>query len=254
MFAPIRRRYEVLALALMAGMAGESLLLLRVQADRLESHLSEDFKVVMFLKNEPAEGQVKVMEDKLLGLPGVQDVRFVSAAAALAALRREDPELVDSLTWVGENPLRPAFEVRPDPDGLARFSQWLSAAREAANWADVRYRPAEARAILQARLYGHFLSLILSALLCVIAAALASRLWSAPAMPRLQTVVPAVVGAAVGMGAALLAALPARQYLPWWQPPSISGQILVWAAAALTAGVFLPSLKPPSWTAPVSPS
>jgi len=242
------RRFLALALAVMAGLAGETLLLVRAQVGRFEHLLRDDFKVLLFLKGDVAESQEKVIEDKLLGLPDVLEARFVSREAALAALRQEDPELVDSVTWVGENPLRPAFEVRPAPGGLGRFAEWLSAVRGVTEWADLRYRSGQVRAILQAQLYGHFLDLVLSALLCVAATALAAALWWPPPFaPRTAAwaALTAAAGAAFGMALALAAAWPARQYLPWWAAPGAAHQLLIWVAAALVAGVFSPRWREP---------
>ncbi|MDD5628898.1 MAG: permease-like cell division protein FtsX [Elusimicrobia bacterium] len=241
--SPALRRSLTFLLAAMAGMAGESLLLVRTQVGHFESLLRQDFRVLLFLKNDPPESQAKVLEDKLLGLPEVSEARFVSRDAALAALRREDPELVDSVTWVGDNPLRPAFEVRPAPAALGRFEAWLEDVRGVADWADLRYRPGEVRAILQAQLYGHFLSLVLSCLLCLACAALAAALWWGrwPAASRpAAAVLWAGLGAALGLGLALAAAWPARPYLPWWELPAAGPQLAAWAAAALAAGVFSP--------------
>jgi len=240
---PVLRRSLIFILAAMAGMAGESLLLVRTQVFRFESLLRDDFRVLMFLKNDLPESQVKILEDKLLGLPEVSEARFVSRDAALAALRRDDPELVDSVTWMGDNPLRPAFEVRPAPAALGQFEEWLASARSVADWADLRYRAGQVRAILQAQLYGHFLSLILSSLLCLACAALAAALWWArwPGASRpMASALPAGAGAVVGLALALAAAWPARQYLPWWEMPAVGPQFAVWAAAALTAGLFSP--------------
>ncbi|MCX5795740.1 MAG: permease-like cell division protein FtsX [Elusimicrobia bacterium] len=240
---PALRRSLTFALAAMAGLAGESLLLVRTQVFRFENLLREDFRVLMFLKNDLPESQAKILEDKLLGLSEVSEARFVSRDAALADLRRDDPELVDSVTWMGDNPLRPAFEVRPAPAALGRFEEWLASVRGVADWADLRYRSGQVRAILQAQLYGHYLSLILSSLLCLACAALAAVLWWArwPGAARpAAAVAPAGVGAAVGLALALAAAWPARQYLPWWEMPAAGSQFAVWAAAALAAGLFSP--------------
>jgi hypothetical protein len=246
--AASRRRFIAFLLAVMAGMAGESLLLIHTQVARFERLLREDFKVLMFLRADPSEGEEKVLEEKLLGMPDVREVRFVSRDAALSTLRREDPELVDSVAWIGENPLRSAFEVSLTPGGLGRFAAWLAAARDVTDWADVRYRPGQVRAILQAQLYGHFLGLILNALLCAAAVVLAAVLWwMSPALPSVRAVASvaelAAGATAIGMILALAAAWPARGYLPWWESPAWGPQLLIWAAVSLMTGLSLP------WTA-----
>jgi hypothetical protein len=175
----------------------------------------------------------------------------VSRDAALATLRRDDPELVDSVTWMGDNPLRPAFEVRPSLAALGRFDEWLAAVRGVTDWGDLRYRSGQVRAILQAQLYGHFLSLILNSLLCLTCAALAAALWwgrwPGKSLP-MAAAFPAGAGAAVGVGLALAAVWPARHYLPWWGMPAPGFQLTVWAAATLAAGLFS-ILSTSSWTA-----
>ncbi len=239
---PAGRRSLIFLLALMAGMAGESLVLVRTQVSRFETILREDFRVLFFLEDDVSESREKVLAERLLGQPGVGEARFVSRDAALAALRREDPELVDSLTWMGDNPLRPAFEVRPAPDAFGRFGDWLEAVRGVADWSDLRYRPGQVRAILQAQLYGHFLSLILSALLCLACGALAVNLWWGRAPDSWRAAgLPAAAGAAAGLLFALAAAWPARQYLPWWGMPAVGQQVAVWAAAALAGALFSPT-------------
>lgn len=227
-----------LLFAVMAGLAAESLVLVRTQVSHFERILRDDFRVLLFLKNDVPESQAKVLEDRLLGRPDVEEARFVSRDEALAALRREDPELVDSVTWMGDNPLRPAFEVRPGDGAFGRFGDWLAALRGVTEWSDLRYRPGQVRAILQAQLYGHFLSLILSALLCLAGAALAANLWwgRAPDSWR-AAALPAAAGAALGLLLALAVSWPCRQYLPWWGAPAAAEQFAVWAAAALAAAL-----------------
>ncbi|MBI5239670.1 MAG: hypothetical protein HY926_04300 [Elusimicrobia bacterium] len=238
---PAGRRSLAFLFAVMAGLAGESLVLVRTQVARFETVLRDDFRVLLFLKDDVSESQEKVLADRLLGQPEVGDARFVSRDAALAALRRDDPELVDSVTWMGDNPLRPAFEVRPADGAFGRFGDWLTGLRGVAEWSDLRYRPGQVRAILQARLYGHFLGLILSALLCLACAALAANLWWGRAPDSWRAAgLPAAAGASLGVLCALAAAWPARQYLPWWGMPAVGQQLAVWAAAVLAGALFSP--------------
>jgi hypothetical protein len=235
----------------MAGMAGESLLLVRTQVGHFEAIMRDDFRVLMFLKNDPTEAQVKVLADKILGLSDVAAVRFMSRDESLAELRQEDPELVDSVTWVGENPLAAAFEVRPSAAGLARFAEWLSGLRKLEEGADLRYRPGQVRAILQAQLFGHFLGLVLNALLCGVAVLLGVCLWRAPHRPAEAKSAAggkqaglllgaAFAGAAAGMAVAVAAAWPTRHYLPWWDLPLAAHQLLLWVSASFLSGVLIP--------------
>ncbi|MDD5656849.1 MAG: hypothetical protein PHF00_06295 [Elusimicrobia bacterium] len=240
------RRWLVLLLALMGGVGGESLLLVRAQAERFADLLREDFKVLFFLKEEPSESQAKLIEERLLGLPETARAVYVPREDSLAALRREDPELVDSIIWVAGNPLSPAFEARLKPSGLDRFETWLAAAGGAAAWTETRYRPAQLRAMLQARLYVHFLDLVWSALLCASAAALIAALCLGAAPPSRGSWAAvaglAAAGTAAGMILAAAAAWPARAYLPWWGHPPLLRQLALWA------GVSLPAALPFLWS------
>jgi cell division protein FtsX len=235
---PAGRRSLTFLFAVMAGMAAESLVLVRTQVSHFERILRDDFRVLLFLKNDVPENQAKVLEDRLLGQLDVEAARFVSRDAALAALRQDDPELVDSVAWMGDNPLQPAFEVRPGGGAFGRFGDWLSVLRGVSEWSDLRYRPGQVRAILKAQLYGHFLSLVLSFLLCLAGAALAARLWwGRPPDSWRAAALPAAAGAALGLLLALAVSWPSRQYLPWWGAPAAAEQLAIWAAAALTAAL-----------------
>src|ERR1035437_7193746 len=165
----------VFLFAATAAMAGQTLILAEGQCRRLETALRDDFRVVLFLRGPLEDSKRLVLEEKLRAQPEVADVRYVSPEEGLAALRREDPELVDSVALVGENPLPGAFEIRPAPEALPRVAAWIDSVSAFADWSDVRWKPAQLEAILRARLYGPWLRLTLSTLFC---AAAALALWA----------------------------------------------------------------------------
>ena len=106
------------AFAAAAALAGQTLILVEGQCRRLETALRDDFRVVLFLRGPLEDPKRLVLEERLRAQPEAAAVRYVAPEEGLAALRREDPELVDSVALVGENPLPGAFEVRPAPDAL----------------------------------------------------------------------------------------------------------------------------------------
>lgn len=223
----------VFAFAACAALAGQTLVLVERQCRSLESALSSDFRVVLFLRGEVPEPRVKVLEEKLRAQPESSAVRYVSSDEALAALRREDPELVDAVALVGDNPLPGAFEVRPAAEALPRLAAWIDSASGLADWSDVRWKPAQLQAILRARLYGHWLRLALSTLLC---AAAALVLWSlavclrAPARrAERQLAAAGALGGCAGLAVAALQAWPLRRDELFWSWPSF------WTQAALIA-------------------
>ena len=224
----------VFAFAAAAALAGQTLILVEGQCRRLETALRDDFRVVLFLRGPLADSKKDVLEEKLRASPDVADVRYVSPEEALAALRREDPELVDSVALVGENPLPGAFEVRPAPEALPRLAAWIDSAEGLADWSDVRWKPAQLQAVLRAQLYGHWLRLTLSTLLCGAAAlalwALLGSIKGHARDPRLPWA--GALGGAAGLAFAALVAWPLRRDGLLWAWPAAWTQISVVAACA----------------------
>jgi len=226
----------VFAFAAAAAMAGQTLLFVEGQCARLETALRDDFRVVLFLRGPLEDSKRLVLEEKLRAQPEVADVRYVSPEEGLAALRREDPELVDSVALVGENPLPGAFEVRPSPEALPRLAAWIGSAEGLADWSDVRWKPAQLQAVLRARLYGHWLRLTLSTLLCAAAAlalwALFGSLHESQRDRRLPWA--GALGGAAGLALAALVAWPLRRDgLLWAEPAAWTQAAIITACAAL---------------------
>jgi cell division protein FtsX len=227
---------------LIAGLVGETLLFLERQSSKIEAALSEDFRVVLFMKNDPEAGREKVIEEQLLGMPGVLEAKYVSRRDALAALRRDEPELVESALLLSDNPLLPAFEVKLDEDSLARVAQWAADAADVADWADVRYKKQQVQAALQAQLYRHAVNVVLSAVVCAVSLLVLAGLWPpGRAVARRHEWEAALGGAAGGVfgaGMAALVVLPMRLLTPWWAWPSGPRQTLLLAGAGALGWVL----------------
>jgi hypothetical protein len=225
----------VFAFAASAALAGQTLLLAEGLCRGLETALREDFRVVLFLRGPMEDSKRLVLEEKVRALPEAAAVRYVSPEEGLAALKREDPELVDSVALVGENPLPGAFEVAPAPEALSRMAAWIESAEGLADWSDVRWKPAQLRAILRARLYGRWLRLILSTLFCAAAAlalwALFGSLRDGRAHDR-RLAWAGALGGAAGLALAALVAWPLRRDDLLWAWPAPWTQAAVVAACA----------------------
>ncbi|MBI4059906.1 MAG: hypothetical protein HY403_00595 [Elusimicrobia bacterium] len=224
------RRASLFALAAAAGLAGETLLLAERHCSRLEASLSDDFRVVLFVRSPLEEARAKVFEEKLRAAPEVADVRFISADEALAALKREDPELAESIAVVGDNPLPAAFEVRPALESLTRLGAWIDAVQRLAEWSDLRYKTGQVQAILRLRFYAYFLRVALSTLLCLAAGLALGALIAAPARraPALWT----AAGGAAGGAFAILIAWPLHRDALLWAWPDPFAQILLLGVCA----------------------
>lgn len=224
----------VFAFAAAAALAVQTLLLVEGQCARLESALRDDFRVVLFLRGPLDDAKRMIVEEKLRAAPEAAEVRYVPPEEALASLRREDAELVDSVALVGDNPLPGAFEVRPAPEALPRLAAWIGSAESLADWSDVRWKPAQLQAILRARLYARWLRLTLSTLLCAAAAlALWALLGSLHARPKDRRLAWAgALGGTAGLALAALVAWPLRRDGLLWTWPAPWTQAAVVAASA----------------------
>ena len=203
--------------------------------------MRDDFRVVLFLRGGLSESRAKVLEEKLRAGPEVMDVRYVSADEALAALKRDDPELVESVALVGDNPLPAAFEVRPTPESFTHLGAWLDGAQRLAEWSDVRYKPGQVQAILRLRFYAHLLRMTLSTLLCFVSAfalvALGASVKGNAAARK--TALWAALGGVLGLLFAVAIAWPLRRDERLWAWPAPLAQAGLIAACA-TLGWSLP--------------
>ncbi len=174
---PLRRFGAAYALGSILGLMGASLLFLENSCRSIESSLLEEFRIIAFLKPDLDEGRRLIVEEKLGALPDVAQTRFVSPQQSLDALKKEDPDLAESLALVGENPLPGAFEVRLDPEAVSRVSQWVLEAYGLTELADIRYQPVLVQAILQVQFYSRFLALVRGAALSLGVALLLGSMW-----------------------------------------------------------------------------
>jgi cell division protein FtsX len=235
---PKARLASLFALAVAAGLAGETLLLAERHCSRLEASLRDDFRVVLFLKGALEEARAKVLEETLRAGPEIVDVRYVSADDALAALKRDDPELAESVALVGDNPLPAGFEVRPAAEAFTHLGAWLDGAQSLAEWSDVRYKSGQVAAILRLRFYAHLLRITLSTLLCLVAGlALIALFGPGPAArgkagSSASAIAWAAAGGVVGVAFAAAIVWPLRRDELLWAWPAFLPQAALLAACA----------------------
>jgi hypothetical protein len=230
------RLASLFMLAAAAGLAGETLLLAERHCSRLESSMRDDFRVVFFTRASLEESRAKVLEEKLRAAPEVADVRFVPADEALAALKRDDPELAESVALIGDNPLPAAFEVRPAPESFTHLGAWIDAARRLADWSDLRYKGGEVQAILRLRFYARLLSMTLSTLVCLVAgvALIAVGPFSrTPHHGSPQAAFWAAAGGAFGALIAVAISWPLRRDELLWAWPGLTSQLFLLASCAV---------------------
>lgn len=211
-----RTLFLVLA-CFLAGLTGEAILQLESQSRGVENQLLEDFRIILFLKPNLPEGRLKVVEEKLGALEGVESLRYVSAEESLEQLLEAEPELARSAAALGGNPLPASFEARPSASAMTRVARLSDEMLELSDIADVRYKPHQLRAILKAQYYGRFLRLLLNAAFCLAGFAAAAGLWSlregAP-RPRPAEAALAAGAATLGMISCALLIYPMRELAP----------------------------------------
>jgi cell division protein FtsX len=230
------RLASLFVLAAAVGLAGETLLLAERHCSRLEASLRDDFRVVLFIRPSLEEARARVLEEKLRAAPEIEDVRFVSADEALAALKRDDPELVESVAVVGDNPLAAAFEVRPSPESLTRFAAWVDGVQRLADWSDLRYKPGQVQAVLRLRFYAYFLRMTLSTLVCLVAGLALIALKASARSGALENarswLAWSVAGGGAGVAMAIAISWPLRRDDLLWAGPSPLAQLTLLAACA----------------------
>ena len=243
---PAKNLLLAAVLGLIFGAAGETLLFLDRQCRQVESLLTRDFRIVAFLSAELPESKLKVLEESIRVIPGLEDLRFVSREAAMSQLESQDKDLSRSVALLGENPLNSAFEIRLADDGLSKTSTFIWELGKLQGLGDIRFKPMEVNAIVQLQFYSRFLrvSMSLAAFLWVLCAA--AMLWMGVMVKEARHAFDGVglrlflaaCGALGGMGLVFLAALPLKGFSAMWVWPAVPEHALLALCGAL--GGLLP--------------
>jgi hypothetical protein len=70
--------------------------------------------------------------------------------------------MMRSVALIGDNPLSGAFELQIGADQIPRMPLWQSALESVPELGEIRYKPLQARSIVQIQFYARFLTLVLS--------------------------------------------------------------------------------------------
>ena len=109
--------------------------LLSLNLGRAVTQWRERVRIIAYLREEPKPAAVEDLVGRVQALGGVQRVRYVSRAEALAALKRSLGPQATVVEQLPRNPLPASLEVTPDeetatPDGTRALVQRLSALPE----------------------------------------------------------------------------------------------------------------------------
>lgn len=152
----------VFLLGLTFGVFGETLLWLRAQAVFAQARLKEDFRVVVYMREDADAVRRTVAAEKLRALAGVQSMRWVSSDEGLKLYAREDPDLLRAAAFLGENPLPDAAELELSEEGLRGVPELVRRACEIPETGDILYKPLELESLLRVRFYERLTSLALA--------------------------------------------------------------------------------------------
>ena len=109
--------------------------LLSLNLGRAVTQWRERVRIIAYLREEPKPAAVEDLVGRVQALGGVQRVRYVSRAEALASLKRSLGPQATVVEQLPRNPLPASLEVTPDevtatPDGTRALVQRLSALPE----------------------------------------------------------------------------------------------------------------------------
>ena len=109
--------------------------LLSLNLGRAVTQWRERVRIIAYLREEPKPAAVEDLIGRVQALGGVQRVRYVSRAEALASLKRSLGPQATVVEQLPRNPLPASLEVTPDevtatPDGTRALVQRLSALPE----------------------------------------------------------------------------------------------------------------------------
>ena len=109
--------------------------LVSLNLGRAVTQWRERVRVVVYLREEPKPAAVEDLIGRVQALGGVQRVRYVSRAEALASLKRSLGQQASVVDHLPRNPLPASLELTPDeetatPEGTRALVQRLSALPE----------------------------------------------------------------------------------------------------------------------------
>lgn len=110
--------------------------LLSLNLERAVARWRERVRVIVYLKREPAPGEVKALVERVREVPGVAGVLYVSRTDALVSLKQLLGKDASVVAQLPANPLPASLEVTPaaaaaTPEGARALLERLSALPEA---------------------------------------------------------------------------------------------------------------------------
>ncbi|MDD4900680.1 MAG: permease-like cell division protein FtsX [Patescibacteria group bacterium] len=96
------------------------LLMVKVLGSAAFNAVKEKVDVSLYLKSDAAEGQIMALKDKVSQLDSVREVAYISQQMAMdsfTAKHKDNPEILQALAELGNNPLSPSLVIKPKDIG-----------------------------------------------------------------------------------------------------------------------------------------
>ena len=101
---------------LLALLSINTLLTVRVVSDNAVMAVKEKIDISLYLKADATESDITALRERLSGLPEIKSINYTSKQAALESFRekyRDNPEILQALRELGNNPLSPSLAITP---------------------------------------------------------------------------------------------------------------------------------------------
>lgn len=92
------------------------LLVVKIIGQTAVSAIKEKIDINLFLTPDAEEDQILALKAKLSGLPEVKEITYVSKSEALENFKskhQDNPEIIEALRELGNNPLTPSLVIKP---------------------------------------------------------------------------------------------------------------------------------------------
>ena len=123
-FSRLHRRLFLLVFAI--AVLWQGLLLVDTRLSQYHRAMSDSFKVILTVDGKADNTVLAQMGETLNQKEDIESVRLFSAKDGLEAVRRQNPQLVQSLLLMGRNQMPAYFELRLTPTAVRNVSSLLA--------------------------------------------------------------------------------------------------------------------------------
>lgn len=249
----MKRRFSAaLLLGIILGLGGEALLLSKAAVSHFSGNLKNSFRVLFFMPEKSSAQTLLEAQKSIMNVSGTKSATPISQEKALSLLKKTDPELAQNLSFLSQNPIEPAIEATLTEQGLLSFSSWMDKASSIGKWTETRYQPEYLKSILRLELYLRFISVSLTALLClaaliVILGVLLPLMTLSKHSPHkiagflslsAKTFGVSMMGVCLGGIFSISFAIPLARAVSWWIWPSLFTQGIFLLPAATACAIL----------------